>query len=63
MRTSLTMTLNARELFSIFNLRLSPKAQWEIRGLAEGMKQAARDYNEQWAQLMALYDETEDLIL
>ena len=62
-KTAITMTVNAREFFSLLNLRCSPEAQWEIRGLAEGMKQAARNYNEQWAQLMALYDETEDLIL
>lgn len=62
-KTAITMTVNAREFFSLLNLRCSPKAQWEIRGLAEGMKQAARNYNEQWTQLMALYDETEDLIL
>ena len=63
MRTSLTMTLNARELFSIFNLRLSPKAQWEIRELAEALKEATYNYNEQWSQLIDLYGETQDLIM
>lgn len=62
-KTSLTMTMNAREFFSMLNLRLSPKAQLEIRELAANMLDAARNYNEQWSQLMSLYDEVQDLIL
>lgn len=62
-KTALTMTTNAREFFSLLNLRLSPKAQTEIRKLAQDMYLAARKYNGQWAQLMALYDEVQDLIL
>lgn len=62
-KTSLTMTMNAREFFSMLNLRLSPKAQLEIRELAACMLDAARNYNEQWSQLMSLYDEVQDLIL
>lgn len=62
-KTSLTMTMNAREFFSMLNLRLSPKAQLEIRELAACMLDTARNYNEQWSQLMSLYDEVQDLIL
>ena len=62
-KTALTMTMNAREFFSLLNLRLSPKAQTEIRRLAQDMYFAAGQYNEQWAQLMMLYDEVQDLIL
>lgn len=62
-KTSLTMTMNAREFFSMLNLRLSPKAQLEIRELAMHMYWAAREYNEQWDQLMNLYDEVQDLVL
>lgn len=62
-KTALTMTMNAREFFSVLNLRLSPKAQLEIRELAARMFDAARNYNGQWSQLMALYDEVKDLIL
>lgn len=62
-KTALTMTMNAREFFSVLNLRLSPKAQLEIRELAACMLEAARNYNEQWSQLMSLYDEVQDLIL
>lgn len=62
-KTALTMTMNAREFFSVLDLRLSPKAQKQIRELAENMREAARNYNEQWSQLMSLYDEVQDLIL
>lgn len=62
-KTALTMTMNAREFFNLLNLRLSPKAQTEIRRLAQDMYFAAGQYNEQWAQLMMLYDEVQDLIL
>ena len=36
-QTSLIMTINARSLRNFFNLRLSKKADWEIRLLAENM--------------------------
>ena len=62
-KTALTMTMNAREFFNLLNLRLSPKAQTEIRRLAQDMYFAAGQYNEQWSQLMMLYDEVQDLIL
>ena len=62
-KTALTMTMNAREFFSVLNLRLSPKAQLEIRELAARMFDVARNYNGQWSQLMSLYDEVKDLIL
>lgn len=36
-KTSLVMTMNARELHHFFSLRLCKRAQWEIRGLARQM--------------------------
>lgn len=35
--TNLVMTINARSLRNFLQLRLDPKAQWEIRQLAENM--------------------------
>lgn len=61
-KTSITMSMNAREFFSFLNLRLSPKAQWEIRELAENMRWAAEHYNEQWAQLMQIYTDNQQLV-
>lgn len=61
-KTDITMTMNAREFYGFLNLRTSKKAQWEIRELAEKMKETAAAYSPQWEQLMALYDETADII-
>lgn len=62
MKTSLTVSMNVRELFSIFNLRLSQKAQTEIRELAQNMRWLAEHYNDQWAQLMQIYTDNQDII-
>lgn len=35
--TKIVVTMNARELLHFFNLRLSKRAQWEIRALAQAM--------------------------
>lgn len=61
-KTNITMTMNAREFYGFLNLRKSPRAQWEIRELAELMEKTAADYSEQWGQLMSLYEETKDII-
>lgn len=61
-KTSITMSMNAREFFSFLNLRLSPKAQWEIRELAENMRWIAEHYNEQWTQLMQIYTDNQQLV-
>jgi thymidylate synthase ThyX len=37
-RTSLLMTLNARELLHIIKLRADRRAQWEIRGIALALR-------------------------
>ena len=61
-KTSITMSMNAREFFSFLNLRLSKFAQWEIRELAQNMRWLAEHYNEQWSQLMQIYTDNQDLI-
>ena len=40
-RTSMLVTLNARELLHVVELRGDRKAQWEIRGVAYAMKELA----------------------
>lgn len=61
-KTSITMSMNPREFFGFLDLRLSPKAQWEIRELAENMRWLAEHYNEQWAQLMQIYTDNQQLV-
>lgn len=55
-KTSITVGMNARELFHFFDTRLPMAAQWEIRELANRMHDAAHDRSDQWASLIDLYD-------
>lgn len=51
-KTSLVLSMNARELQSILKLRLSGNAQWEIRALAENMAESARHVSDEWRTLI-----------
>ena len=42
-KTNLIMTIELRPLLNFFNLRLSKKAQWEIRELAQKMLKLCKD--------------------
>lgn len=55
-KTSITVGMNARELFHFFDTRLPMAAQWEIRELANRMHDAAHGRSDQWASLIDLYD-------
>ena len=48
------MTCNVRELFNIFAMRCDKAAQWEIRELAETMRDQVADISEQWRKVMEL---------
>ncbi|MBQ9785107.1 MAG: FAD-dependent thymidylate synthase [Clostridia bacterium] len=54
-KTNLVMTVNVRELFHIFDMRMAKSAQWEIQGLARALHAEASGINDQWAWLMGLY--------
>ena len=54
-KTSLTVSMNVRELFHFFNLRLATDAQWEIRDMAQLLLDTLHDYSDQWEKLMNLY--------
>lgn len=56
-KTTITMKMNCSSLFNFFNLRLSPKSQWEVQECAQAIKKALSEYSEQWSQMMELYDE------
>lgn len=56
-KTSVTMTMNARELFVFLDLRLDKAAQWEIRELANALVDVLDGYDGGWWQLMDLYEE------
>lgn len=55
-KTAITMKINARSLFNFLNLRTDKNAQWEIRDLANAIKDACKGINEQWKQLIELWE-------
>lgn len=57
MKTNIVMTMNVRSLFHFFDLRLGPRAQWEIRELAELM---AMEMEKVEPELMSIYYEFRD---
>lgn len=56
-KTNLTVTMNLREFYHFLDLRTDEAAQWEIRGLAEAMVEAVRDIDDQWRQLIELWEQ------
>lgn len=54
MKTNIIVTMNVRSLFHFFDLRLGPRAQWEIRELAELMTVEMENVE---PELMAIYYE------
>lgn len=57
MKTNIVVTMNVRSLFHFFDLRLGPRAQWEIRELAELM---AMEMEKVEPTLMSIYYEFRD---
>lgn len=55
-KTSITTKINARSLFNFLNLRTDKAAQWEIRDLANEIKEQCKGINEQWKQLIELWE-------
>ena len=55
-RTRITVTMNVRELFHFFDLRLDRNAQWEIREMAGLLRSALMCRNSQWYELIEEYD-------
>ena len=54
MKTNVIVTMNVRSLFHFFDLRLGPRAQWEIREIAESMAVEMENIE---PELMAIYYE------
>lgn len=54
-KTNLVVTMNARNLFHLFDMRLDRSAQWEIRELVAEMKKQASLINDQWRNLIKLH--------
>ena len=54
-KTTLVVTMNARELFHVFDMRLDHAAQWEVRNTANVMNNALMDWGGQWVDLLNMY--------
>ena len=57
MKTVIVVTMNIRTLFHFFDLRLGPRAQWEVRELAEKMHDELAKVE---PDIISLYDEFRD---
>lgn len=55
-KTDIATTMNCRELFHFFDLRCDQAAQWEIRDLANVMKEKLYKYTIGWEKIIKLYD-------
>lgn len=55
-KTDITMTMNLSSLFHFFDLRCDKAAQWEIRDLANEILYLLRSYNDEWTEIISLYD-------
>lgn len=54
-KTAIAVTMNARELFHFADLRTAKDAQWEIRELADTLISELMFYNDQWGELIGLW--------
>ena len=54
-KTEIVVTMNCREFFHFLETRLSHRAQWEIRYLAQEMHDALLDENEEWRKLLEMW--------
>lgn len=53
-KTEIVVTMNFRELLHFLELRTSQRAQWEIRDLANAMKDALAEYDPSWRHLLEI---------
>lgn len=54
-KTTITMTMNVRELFTFLDLRTDEHAQWEIRKMAASLYNSLLNHNQQWRFIMGLW--------
>ena len=56
-KTAITVTMNVRSLFHLFDLRLDKAAQWEIRQMAGEVKEAVSGISLEWKALIKMWEE------
>lgn len=55
-KTEITCTFNVRSLFNFLDLRTDSHAQWEIRDLAFELVEAVAAIDDQWRELMEMWN-------
>lgn len=55
-KTEIVVTMNVREFFHFLDTRVSHRAQWEIRRLAMAMRMCLAKHDEEWEQLIGMYE-------
>ena len=55
-KTRIFATMNLRQLYHFFDMRISSSAQWEIRELAEAIRSVLSGVSHDWQYLISLYD-------
>lgn len=53
-KTTITVTMNVRELFAFLDLRQDSHAQWEIREMANEVERVVSEISDGWAQVMKM---------
>lgn len=55
-KTRIAVTMNCRELFHVFDMRMDKAAQWEVRDLVGKMHDEVRGRSPEWEQIIDMYD-------
>lgn len=55
-KTKITFSMNVRELYHFLDLRTDGAAQWEIRELAHQLAFAVSNINEQWEEIIRIWE-------
>ena len=62
-KTNLIVTMNARQLFHVADMRMDSAAQWEIRDLARVMLRELKDEGDEWAFTIGLWEDKHAIVL
>lgn len=57
-KTNLIVTMNARQIFHVADMRTDGAAQWEIRAVANAMLEELKDEGDEWAFTIELWEES-----
>lgn len=62
-KTNLMVTMNARQLFHVLDMRADGAAQWEIQAVANAMLEELKAEGEEWAFIVGLWEGKREQVL